>query len=65
MFLTILSFISDEFDDLEGNSVVFAWQILVLVSCSVSILIRLNIQNQIRDKYISKRAAIAENYHHL
>lgn len=65
MFLTVLSFISDEFEAIENNIVTLVWQILILVSCGVSIIIRFNIQSQIKNKYILKRATIAENYHHL
>ncbi|CDW76354.1 UNKNOWN [Stylonychia lemnae] len=65
MFLILLSFISDEFERLEDNIVTLIWQISLLLSCVTSIIIRYNIQGQIKDKYIRMKAAIAENYHHL
>eukprot|EP00347_Sterkiella_histriomuscorum_P016775 403351899 len=65
MFLTVLSFISDEFESIENNVATLVWQILILLSCGISIIIRVNIQSQIRNRYILKSATIAENYHHL
>jgi len=39
MFLIVLSFISDEFERIEDNIVTLVWQLLLLLSCVISVFI--------------------------
>jgi len=43
VFITLLSFIGDEFEDLERNLAAFVWQLLIITFTVISIIIRLRI----------------------